>query len=393
MSHRNLQGLGIMGKTESFGTHFEMDTREIERFSVDNALRYLIDPGNYSSRTGLESEIAARALKSSAARHEGGVFLPWAVLARDVRAMGLPVSRRDLVVGTPTAGGHLVGTDIKGFVDALYPFTAVVAAGATTMTGLVGNTAIPQSGSANEADWVAENGSPTEREMGFAQAPMSPKTVSTYMDVSRRLMLQSSVDVMAVVKRDMLRRIAVRVDEAALIGPSGSATQPKGVANTAGVGAIIGGENGAVPTLRHLIDLENYVQSAGLERFTGAFITNFDVKGKLQRTEHFTGTDGRPLWQAVGEQDYCNGRPAYATTLVPNNLTKGTSSEVCSAIFYGLWSELVIGVWGDGVTVLVDPYTGSTAGTVRLVAMFDCDIAVRQPVAFAAMTDVLTSDS
>ena len=212
------------------------------------------------------------------------------------------------------------------------------------------------------------------------------------MDVTRKLLLQSSVDVMAVVKRDFVRQIAVAVDEVALVG-TGTDNKPRGVLNTIGVGAIVGGANGAEPTLRHLIDLENYSQAARYDRGAGAFITSPKVRGKLQRTQRFNGTDGEALWQAVGKLDYCNGRPAYSTTLMPDNLTKGTSTGVCSAIVYGAWEELVIAIWGSGVTVLVDPYTGATAGTVRLVFLFDCDIAVRNPVAFAAMTDVLTSDS
>lgn len=382
----------MSSKIGSFGPAFTMDRSEVERFSVDNALRYLVDPGTYGRLTGLESEVAQRALKSGGASHEGGVFIPWAVLARDLKAMGLQTQRRDLTVGTPTAGGHLVGTDIVGFVEAMYPFCAVTAAGATAMTGLVGNVAVPQLIGTSTVHWVAEGDAPSESNASFGQAPLTPKTVGGHMDVSRKLLLQSSVDVMAVIKRDFARQIAVAVDEVALTGPAAD-NKPRGVLNTVGIGAVVGGDNGAEPTLRHLIDLENYSQAAGYDRGVGAFITSPKVRGKLQRTQRFNGTDGAALWEAVGKLDYCNGRPAYATTLMPDDLTKGTSTGVCSAIVYGVWEELVIGVWGSGVTVLVDPFTHSTSGTVRLVALFDCDIAVRNPVAFAAMVDVLTSDS
>jgi len=383
-----------MSSNRSHGTPFQMDTSEVMRFSIDNALRYLVDPATYGEKVGLENEIAHRALKSGGATQEGGVFIPWSVLARDVRKMGLAPQRRDLVAGTPTAGGHLVGTDVvaSGFVEALYPLTAVLSAGATTMTDLVGNTAVPRMIGGSTVYWVAESGAPTESQAAFDQVPLTPKTVGAYMDVSRRLLLQSSVDVLATIKRDMLSQIAVAVDEQAIIG-TGTDNKPRGVLNTTGIGAIVGGANGAEPTLQHLIDLENYSQSAGYERGVGAFITSPKVRGKLQRTQRFSSTNGEALWQAVGKVDYCNGRPAYATTLVPDNLTKGSSTGVCSAILYGVWDELVIGVWGGGVTILVDPYTGSTAGTVRLVALLDMDIAIRNPVAFAVMTDVLTSDS
>ena len=38
----------------------------------------------------------------------------------------------------------------------------------------------------------------------------------------------------------------------------------------------------------------------------------------------------------------------------------------------------MIGLW-SGLDIMVDPYTGSAAGTVRVVAMQDYDVAVRHP--------------
>ena len=61
-----------------------------------------------------------------------------------------------------------------------------------------------------------------------------------------------------------------------------------------------------------------------------------------------------------------------------------------SAIFFGNWGDLMIGMWG-GLDILVDPYTASTTGTVRVIALQDVDVAVRQPASFAAMLDALTS--
>jgi hypothetical protein len=75
---------------------------------------------------------------------------------------------------------------------------------------------------------------------------------------------------------------------------------------------------------------------------------------------------------------------------VPSNLTKGTSAGVCSAIILGNWSDLIIGQWG-GLDILVDPYTGATAGTHRVVALQDVDIAVRRVASFVAIMDALTS--
>ena len=49
----------------------------------------------------------------------------------------------------------------------------------------------------------------------------------------------------------------------------------------------------------------------------------------------------------------------------------------------------MIGMWGS-LDIMVDPYTGSTAGTVRVVALQDVDVAVRNIESFATMVDALT---
>jgi hypothetical protein len=63
--------------------------------------------------------------------------------------------------------------------------------------------------------------------------------------------------------------------------------------------------------------------------------------------------------------------------------------EICSAIIFGNFADLMVGFW-SGLDLLVDPYTASTTGVVRVVAMQDCDLAVRHPESFAAMKDALT---
>ena len=75
---------------------------------------------------------------------------------------------------------------------------------------------------------------------------------------------------------------------------------------------------------------------------------------------------------------------------MPSNLVKGSSGSVCSALIQGNWNDLIIGNWGT-LDLMVDPYTGSTSGTVRVVALQDADIAVRHPESFSAMKDALTT--
>ena len=74
---------------------------------------------------------------------------------------------------------------------------------------------------------------------------------------------------------------------------------------------------------------------------------------------------------------------------MPSNLTKGNQSA-SSAIIFGDFASLLIGLWG-ATDILVDPYTGGAAGTVRVRVLQSCDVALRHVESFATMIDALTA--
>jgi HK97 family phage major capsid protein len=297
------------------------------------------------------------------------------------------VQKRDLVVGTPTAGGNLVATDLLSgsFIDALRNAMVIQGMGARMLTGLQGNITIPKQTGAATAFWVAENSAPTESQQTLGQVTMTPKTVGAFTDIGRRLLLQSSIDVEQMVSTDLATVLGLAIQQAAING-SGASNQPSGLL-TLITPSVIGGTNGAAPTWQNMIDLETNVAVGNADIGSLGYLTNVKVRGKLKSTQKFSGTNGMPVWDA-GDTPI-NGYQAGITNAVPSNLTKGTSSGVCSAVIFGNFADLMIGMWG-GLDLMVDPYTGSTAGTVRVVALQDVDVAVRNVESFATMVDALT---
>lgn len=306
-------------------------------------------------------------------------------LLRSQASRGGLVGQRDLLVGTPTAGGNLVATELlaSSFIDLLTNEMVMMQIGATMLNDLQGNIAIPRATAGATGYWVAENGSPTESQQAFDQVALTPKTVGAFTDFSRRLLLQSSIAVEAFIRMDIARTIALMIDLAAING-SGASNQPRGVLNTVGIGSVVGGTNGLAPTWDHIVDLETQCANANTPTGRRAYLTNTKVRGKLKRTQKFSGTNGQEIWQGD-----LNGNAALVSNQVPSNLTKGSSSGVCSAIAYGNWTDLIIGMWG-GLDMMLDPYTGATAGTKRVVALQDVDVSVRYPTSFSAMLDALT---
>lgn len=297
------------------------------------------------------------------------------------------IAKRDLNVGTGTAGGNLVATDLlaQSFIELLRNRVILAQAGATMLTGLVGNVDIPKQTGGATAYWVGEGSSPTESQQTVGQVSMTPHTVGAFTDMTRRLLKQSSIDVEMFVRNDLTAVLALAIDYAGLHGDSGvDANQPDGVEATSGIGSVVGGTNGAAPDWADIVDLETAVSAANADVGALAYITNANVRGKLKQTEKATNTA-----QFIWADTEMNGYTAHVTNQVRSDRSKGTGTDL-STIFFGNWADLLIGMWG-GLDIMVDPYTASTSGTVRVVALQDVDIAVRHAESFAAMLDAITA--
>ena len=84
------------------------------------------------------------------------------------------------------------------------------------------------------------------------------------------------------------------------------------------------------------------------------------------------------------------GRRCGVSNVCPNDGTKGSGTAL-STIIAGCFQELLIGYWGGGLDVVVDPYSKRTSRLVGITASNFCDIAVRHPQSFAILTDAVTT--
>lgn len=354
-----------------------MTDKEVRSYSVVRAINALANPQDAAIQraAAFERECSDAASKKMG-KASRGLFVPY------------DVQKRDLVVGTPTAGGNLVATDLLAgsFIDLLRNAMVIQGMGTRMLSGLQGNVAIPKQTGAATAFWVAENSAPTESQQTVGQVTMTPKTVGAFTDIGRRLLVQSSIDVEQMVNTDLATVLGLAIQQAAISG-TGASNQPSGLL-TLITPSVVGGTNGLAPTWQNMIDLETNVAVGNAAIGSLGYLTNVKVRGKLKSTQKFSGTNGMPVWD--NGDTPINGYQVGVTNAVPSNLTKGTSLGVCSAIIFGNFADLMIGMWG-GLDLMVDPYTGSTAGTVRVVALQDVDVAVRNVESFATMVDALTT--
>jgi HK97 family phage major capsid protein/HK97 family phage prohead protease len=329
-----------------------LSDKETRSFSFVKALNYLSNQGDAQARrdAAFEIEVGEAAAKKYE-RSSNGIVIPNEVL------------RRDLVVGTPTAGGDLVDDVLLAgsFIDLLRNRLSISQAGCTMLTGLQGNVSIPRQTSASTAYWVGENSSPTESQQAIDQVNLSPKTVGAFVDYSRRLLLQSSIDVEGMIRNDLARVIALEIDRAAVYG-TGSSNQPQGLTNVSGIGSETLTGFG---TFEEMIALETDVAAANGDIGSMRYIINASARGALKSTKKDAGSG-----DFVYENDEINGYPVIVSNQLLNN----------DALF-GDFSQFVMGMW-SGLDLTVDPYAGATAGTVRVIALQDVDFAVKQPACF-----------
>ena len=330
-----------------------LDQKEIKRFSFLRALNALANPTDRQAQeaAAFEREVSDAASKKYE-KPANGILVPNEVLARDLN------------VGTATAGGNLVPTELLAgsFIDILRKRMAVMATNPTMLTGLSGNVSIPRMTSTSTAYFVGESGAPTESQQAFDQVNMTPKTIGAFVDYSRRLLLQSSIDVETMIRDDIARVIATKLDNAAIYG-SGSSNEPLGIKDTTGVGTSTITTFG---TFAEYIALETDVAAANADVANMFYLINASARGALKSTEKATNTG-----QFVFENGEINGYPAIVSNQLANN-----------DVLFGDFSQFVIGMW-SGLDLTVDPYANATSGSVRIIALQDVDFAVKQPTAFS----------
>lgn len=366
-----------------------MSNEEVRQYSLVRAIRAA---ANQNWRGAELEREASEAVAERMGREPRGFFVPHDWLSSEESGMSARQAdrlreRRDLLAGTDSAGGYTVDTVLlaSSFIELLRNRMVVRRAGATVLSGLVGDVSIPKQTGGATAYWVDENGALTESQQTFGQVPLTPHTLGAYTEISRRLMKQSSLDIEAFVRNDLALTLALAIDKAALHG-TGAGNQPLGVAGTTGVNAVVGGTNGGEIDWARLVALETEVAVDNADVGRLAYIVNARTRGKLKTTLKASGT-GIYLWGEGGEP--LNGYPAYVTNQVRSDLTKGTGSNL-SAAFFGNWGDLLLGMWGT-LDLLVNPYSLDTTGAVRVTAFQDVDVAVRRPESFAVMLDAITA--
>lgn len=343
-------------------TNLDLSKGDQKRFSVFKAIRAIADKTWKGAEFELEchSEILKRTGLQEAVH--GGFYMP------------MDIQRRDLTVGTSTAGGNLVATDLQAasFIDILRARSRAAELGMTMLTGLVGNVAIPKLTGSATAYWLTNEATAiTESQQTIGQLTLAPKTLGAYTELSRLLMLQSTPAAEALVMNDFAKVLALAIDLAVFEG-SGASGQPTGISQTAGIGSV----TGTSLDIADCIEFQTDLATANALADNCAYITTPAVAGLLKGRARIASTDSQTLWSGSVLEGSIEGFKATTSTQL-----------TAASMIFGDFSQVVLGEWGM-LEIALNPYASFATAITGIRAIQSVDVGIRQAAAFSRATSI-----
>ncbi len=349
--------------------------KDWSKYSISRAIAMSL-PG--ARMDGLEKEISDEmALKSGS--KPMGLYMPDEALVA-----------RNAIAGTNTLGGFLVETQNLGeqFISILRNRSKVMSLGARVLN-LTGPVTIPRQNGASSTNWVGETTASTLSGVDFTQLTLTPKGVTSFLQYGKQLLMESNPSIDGILRDDITQQLALAIDLACIHG-TGANSQPTGIAATTGINTVAiatdGLALGNATAYPFLVSLETKIATSNADVQNMAYLMRAGHRGALKTQSRFSSTD-TPVFEPNGT---VNGYRAEVSQQVATNLTTGTATTICSAIFFGDWNQLLVAQFG-ATDLVVDPYTLAVNGVVRLIARRWVDLGVRTPASFCVGGGILTN--
>jgi HK97 family phage major capsid protein len=247
----------------------------------------------------------------------------------------------------------------------------------------------PAKTSSATAGWVGEGDDLAPGDVAVAPDSTPYKTVGAGCVISRKMLASVDDDVLLdYIAAELAGGAAYELDRAAFVGAGG--LEPVGFFNaSAGIPVYPLGTNGLAPTRAALIAVMKTVHAANGDAPASArmgWAAGINAEAKLRSVDGSTGGAGAWLWD---DADKVLGKPAVATTGIPDTFAKGSGTGL-SGLIYGNFADVLV-VHAPTVQIVVDPITLLTKGAVRVFAFLDVHVVVRHAASFCLVKDMVTA--
>ncbi len=349
-----------------------MKEKDISRYSVVRAMRCLSVAGG--KLDGLEGEMSTEFIRAhSLSSTPTSFYIPFDVMRAPGPGTRGAALTRALATNVFSAAGALVGTELLGgsMIELLRNKMYTVAMGARILSGLVGNIDIPKQTGGATASWLSEQATVSESNQTVGQLQLTPHRLSAATAFTNQLLSQASVDVENFVREDLMKVIALARDLAAIAG-TGNSGQPLGILNTTGLSTSVTFANAQTMLYADALAFENNVAINNADLGSLGYMTTPTVRKNAKATAEISAANSIPIWK----DNMVNGYPARATNQVPT----------ATSVIFGNWNDLILADWAAN-QVIVDPYSLSLQGQVRIVMHQLCDNGLRHPTSFSVSTN------
>lgn len=338
--------LGLAKKADeaerlAIAQHLQKEEKKGHSFSI---IRFLNGAMPGRSLDGIEAEMAAEGAKEL--QRSGiapkGLVIPAAVFTRGASGQN---------AGTSADGGNLVITG-QHYVDEVNERLTVFKMGATVLTDLVGNVDLPSVGGVTFAFVNEGVSTSTTKKAAVAKATLSPKGIRGHMAVTRDLLAQSSLNVEQILKDRIVAAEAACIDKAALAAIVAAASSA-----------------GTSFSFANLVAMETAINAANANRGKMGYI--------------LPAAD----WGLAKVTAKASGFPAMI--LEPGDIINSYKADFSNQFaadtpVFGNFEDLFIGRWG-GVEVLVDPFTMSDTGEIKIQLFSYADTKVALAKSFSKL--------
>jgi hypothetical protein len=372
------------------------------KFDFGKALREAAQGGV----TGLEKEVMQEARKEASALGlglRGDFSIPQSMLVEARNVYGVDSGQAGVADAVTT-----VATEVTALVGALRSNSLLAATGATQLNGFVGDIKMP-SLPTDAAEEPAEGASVTGNTGAMGAQTLSPQRIAQQMIVTKEAINQTNGNMAAVIAADFGRSIANVQDKIALnsIHGTGGATTLAGGTGTVVLGTETGTNDLLATTAADIRDLWAEITANGAENNT-QFVAHPSDYAFLMGLANVSSVsalveNGQIFGYNVlssGSVPSIDAGAVYASQLIEGGadvaLGAATGWDNLRFVYYGDWTDMFYANWG-GLDVTVDPFSGISAGTVKIVVDTFFDAKVRRAGSLGALpfaaADILGADA
>jgi HK97 family phage major capsid protein len=310
----------------------------------------------------------------------------WSVCPME-RAMHDALKAKAMSFGTDGAGGFLVPNEVlvSEIIPLLYAESVCMQLGATILNGLTkAPIQIPRVSGGTTAYWIGEGATITASDLTIQQLQLTPHGLAALTVVSDLLTILDSPSVENMVRMDMARKLALKLDLGILKG-SGAGGEPQGIDGYTGVNTATLTDP---TTYDELLAFVSEVRADNaLSGKLGWAISNADMlemeqmKDKVQPPA--TAGDGDVNVQPLGSRMLLTGTASDRRLL--EYPVKVSTQLADGDVYFGNWADVIVAQWG-GLRLEATNAVGFTTAQNHIRALTYVDSGLRHPQSFCVPT-------